>query len=147
MKRDRLRIGDVARELNIKKSLIRLWEKEFGLNTQKNTYTIEDMKVFVNIKELVRTKGLSIDQAKAELQVQPITSSIIEEPILETSSIEEPILEANTEIIIDIKKMPTIEENNVTIQASSGSEIKNFKKELLELKGNLIKLKRLLLDD
>lgn len=70
MKKNKFKIGDVARELGIKKSIIRQWELDFNLKTSENQhyYSSEDLTVLKTIKDLLRTQGMSIDDAKKQLQ-------------------------------------------------------------------------------
>jgi len=82
MKKNKLKIGDVARELGIKKSIIRQWEQEFNLKTSqqdKQHYSSEDMTVLRTIKDLIRTQGLSLDDAKKQLQSMNPATKYIEE--------------------------------------------------------------------
>lgn len=83
MKKNKLKIGDVARELGIKKSLIRQWEQEFGLKTGEQAehqryYSSDDMTILSTIRDLIRTQGLSIHEAKAHLKTLPATQVVVE---------------------------------------------------------------------
>ena len=83
MKKNKLKIGDVARELGIKKSIIRQWEQEFNLKTSKHDkqhYSSEDLIVLKTIKDLIRTQGLSMNDAKKQLQSMSPATKYIEEP-------------------------------------------------------------------
>ena len=135
MKKENFKIGDIAKELNIKKSLIRQWEAEFSLYTRGQTcYSVEDMKVFVHIKELVRTKGLPVDQAKIELQKLPefktIPAKKMDLPKLENPKMEFP--QEEPKLLVPPKK--TVSDQLIT----------DFKEQLLSFKENLLKLKKLL---
>jgi DNA-binding transcriptional MerR regulator len=73
MTKKSLSAEEVARELNVKKFLIRFWEKEFKLKlehagTGQRGYSQDDLKVFVTIKDLVHNKKMSISQARKQLQ-------------------------------------------------------------------------------
>lgn len=70
MKKNKLKIGDIARKLGIKKSIIRQWEQDFNLKTSDNQhyYSSDDLTVLKTIRDLLRTQGMSIDDAKKQLQ-------------------------------------------------------------------------------
>lgn len=64
---------EVARELNVKKFLVRFWEKEFKLKLEhagagNRCYSHDDLKVFAEIKDLVHNKKMSISQARKHLE-------------------------------------------------------------------------------
>lgn len=66
------RIGDLAKELNVKKFVIRFWEKEFDLKSDRSQggqrfYTKEDFKTFHSIKHLLYEQGFTIAGAKIKL--------------------------------------------------------------------------------
>lgn len=67
-------IGEVAEKFNVNTSLIRFWEKEFGLiQPQKNKkgnrlFTQEDIDKFYMIYHLVKERGYTLDGAKAKLK-------------------------------------------------------------------------------
>ena len=91
----------MAKQLGIKKSIIRQWETEFGLKAteaapeQNRYYSSDDMNLLMTIKDLIRTKGLSISDAKAHLQTLPAVKYV--EPQKEESKIEIKKEEAETE--------------------------------------------------
>ncbi len=70
--KNKLKVGDVARKLNIKKNVIRFWEKEFGFRSKENKnekyYTQEEFNTFAIIKKMVHDKGMPISEAKTKLQ-------------------------------------------------------------------------------
>ncbi len=72
MKRRQFRIGDLARELSVKKYVIRFWEKEFELKSDRSDggqrfYTEEDLNIFQHIKNLLYHEGFTIAGAKKQL--------------------------------------------------------------------------------
>ncbi|MBT4594314.1 MerR family transcriptional regulator [bacterium] len=74
MSKKRFRIGDVARELKIKKFVIRFWEKEFGLKSDRSSggqrfYDKEDFEIFKTIKELLYSKGFTIAGARLQIKL------------------------------------------------------------------------------
>ena len=73
MQKNKLRIGDVAKELKVEQFVIRFWEKEFDLNQKRSVggqrfYKTQDVKKFQVIKELLYEKGLTIAGAKKQLE-------------------------------------------------------------------------------
>jgi DNA-binding transcriptional MerR regulator len=67
------RIGDLSRALQVKKFVIRFWEKEFELKSDRSQggqryYTKEDFDAFQTIKDLLYQQGYTISGAKAQLQ-------------------------------------------------------------------------------
>lgn len=74
MGKRKFRIGDLAEELKVKKYVIRFWEKEFSLESDRSEggqrfYTKEDLKLFSLIKDLLYNRGFTISGAKKELAV------------------------------------------------------------------------------
>ena len=67
-------IGDVAKIINVKTSLIRFWENEFEiLNPKKNKkglrkYTNNDISILKKIYSLVKIDGFTLDGAKKSLK-------------------------------------------------------------------------------
>ena len=74
MGRRQFRIGDLAQELKVKKFVVRFWEKEFDLKSDRSQggqrfYTDEDLQTFMLIKDLLYNKGFTIAGAKKQLPV------------------------------------------------------------------------------
>jgi DNA-binding transcriptional MerR regulator len=70
---EKLRIGEVAKRLNVEQFVIRFWEREFGLKAHRSPggqrfYNERDMKRILLIKELLYDNGLTIAGAKKYLQ-------------------------------------------------------------------------------
>jgi DNA-binding transcriptional MerR regulator len=74
-------IGEVADMFNVNTSLIRFWEKEFGIIQPKKNrkgnrlFTPKDIETFNKIYHLVKTEGYTIEGAKKALKVKPTTST------------------------------------------------------------------------
>src|SRR5271170_5725646 len=71
----KFRIGDLAKELKLKKYIIRFWEKEFGLESDRSEggqrfYTQEDFEQFSKIKDLLYGQGFTISGAKKQLNLK-----------------------------------------------------------------------------
>jgi DNA-binding transcriptional MerR regulator len=69
-------IGEVAGMFNVNTSLIRFWEKEFGIIQPKKNrkgnrlFTPKDIETFNKIYNLVKTEGYTIEGAKKALKVK-----------------------------------------------------------------------------
>ena len=69
------RIGELAKQLNVERFVIRFWEKEFALKSirsdgKQRFYTQDDLKKFALIKELLYDKKYTIAGARNTLQEQ-----------------------------------------------------------------------------
>jgi len=72
MSKRQFRIGDLAKELKVKKFVIRFWEKEFDLKSDRSHggqrfYSNEDLETFLLIKDLLYAQGFTIAGAKKQL--------------------------------------------------------------------------------
>jgi len=72
MRKKQFRIGHLAAALGVDDFVIRFWEKEFKLSTQRSQggqrfYTCDDLERFKNIQELLHKKGFTIAGAKQAL--------------------------------------------------------------------------------
>ncbi len=67
-------IGEVAVDLDVNTSLIRYWEKEFGMIRPKRTgrgdrlYQRKDIELLKRIKHLVKEQGFTLNGAKEQLR-------------------------------------------------------------------------------
>ena len=73
MESRKFRIGELAKELNLEKFVIRFWEKEFNLNSFRSKggqrfYESKDAEKFKTIKHLLYKQGFTIAGAKKALQ-------------------------------------------------------------------------------
>ena len=63
--RKKFKIGDIAEVLDVKKFVIRTWEKEFAMDKNGvGLYTDEDVLLFRKIKDLLVAQKVSIAEAK-----------------------------------------------------------------------------------
>jgi DNA-binding transcriptional MerR regulator len=72
MEQRTFRIGELAKLLNVKRFVIRFWEKEFALSPVRSSggqrfYTGADFNRFKAIKELLYAKGYTIAGARKAL--------------------------------------------------------------------------------
>lgn len=116
MQRKQFRIGDLAKQLNVERFVIRFWEKEFNLRGTRSKggqrfYEGKDLATFEYIKELLYQQGFTIAGAKQKLNV--------------------------------INKKDIIASKRTTIQdhAPLSSELKQ---QLLDMRAQLVKLQKLL---
>lgn len=73
MSKKKFRIGELAKDLQVKKFVIRFWEKEFELRSTRSSggqryYTEDDFLAFNTIKFLLYKQGFTIAGAKAQLE-------------------------------------------------------------------------------
>lgn len=73
MQSRQFRIGELSKQLNVEKFVIRFWEKEFNIKPQRSTgqqrfYTERDLNKFEAIKDLLYQKGFTIAGAKKQLK-------------------------------------------------------------------------------
>ena len=78
MQKRRFRIGELAQNLNIEKFVIRFWEKEFGLSSDRSHggqrfYDETDLARFKAIKTLLYEEGFTIAGARKHLKEQTKT--------------------------------------------------------------------------
>ena len=72
MSKRQFRIGELAQALNVEKYVVRFWEKEFCLHTDRSQggqrfYTDDDLDIFQSIKRLLYEQGFTIAGAKKQL--------------------------------------------------------------------------------
>lgn len=72
MQKKQFRIGALADELQVERFVIRFWEKEFDIKSQRSSggqryYTEKDLATFKTIKELLYKKKYTIAGAKKML--------------------------------------------------------------------------------
>lgn len=114
MQKKQFRIGELAKKLNVETSVIRFWEKEFNIKSNRSEgkqrfFTQNDFDQFATIKELLYIKKYTIAGAKEELKNK------------------KPQKLSNQQKNVEIKIIPSKIENQI-----------------LELQEQLIKLKELL---
>jgi len=72
MQKKQFRIGQLAKQLNLERFVIRFWEKEFHIKSTRSPggqrfYTQEDVNLFTKIKTLLYNEGFTIAGAKKHL--------------------------------------------------------------------------------
>ena len=130
MNKRKFRIGDLAKKLKVKKFVIRFWEKEFELKTDRSNggqrfYTQEDFSTFTLIKDLLYNHKFTIPGAKKQLESLAKNKNL-------TKNITPAVkfLETTTE--------NTATKNNAKFPVEMKQKLNILKKQLLELKKVLI---------
>lgn len=76
MQKKQFRIGQLAKQLQLERFVIRFWEKEFNISSTRSIggqrfYTQEDVDLFCKIKTLLYDEGFTIAGAKKHLSTRP----------------------------------------------------------------------------
>lgn len=113
MSKCQYRIGDLAKQLNVEKFVIRFWEKELNIKPKRSKggqrfYQEKDFQTFATIKKLLYEKKYTIAGAKEELNRM---------------------------------KKKTAQTQHHTVIPSQTASHSSYKKELLTLRSKLLKLK------
>lgn len=82
MNLEKFRIGQLADMLEVKRFVIRFWEKEFAIKADRSHggqrfYTIKDVEKFKLIKTLLYERGFTIAGAKKMLKTHKPTDHIV----------------------------------------------------------------------
>ncbi len=96
MQKIQFRIGELAKQLNVEKFVIRFWEKEFGLPTYRSSggqrfYSQEHLEQFKIIKTLLYDQGFTIAGAKKQLDEHSSTVESIVGSCKTTIQADEPL--------------------------------------------------------
>lgn len=90
MQKRKFRIGQLADKIGVERFVIRFWEKEFAIHTDRSDggqrfYTEEDYTLFKKIKELLYERGFTIAGAKKQLQTTPTNATMENTKIIASS--------------------------------------------------------------
>ncbi len=112
MSKRQYRIGDVAKALKLKKFVLRFWEKELNLTTNRSLggqrfYEEEDFETFKFIKSLLYDRKFTLAGAKKELELlkkttkKSVTASQVTSMNLPTADIQiqQPATDVYNELI------------------------------------------------
>ena len=122
MSKRQYRIGDVAKELKLKKFVLRFWEKELQLTPNRSVggqrfYQEEDFETFKLIKSLLYDRKFTLAGAKKELESlkkhkKPIIASQKTDMSIPLPKIiiEKPSINIHTELIAIQKKLKKLQE-------------------------------------
>lgn len=124
MAKQQYRIGELAKQLKLKKFVLRFWEKELDIKPQRSTggqrfYQAEDFETFKMIKTLLYERKFTLAGAKKEL----ISLKAHKKPIIASQK---------TDLSIS------------TLEYDQNHQPINIYKELLNIKTKLEKLQELL---
>ena len=141
MEKRQFRIGDLSKKLKVKKFVIRFWEKEFGLKSDRSQggqrfYSQEDFNIFQAIKDLLYNQKFTIPGAKKQLENllnNKISATPIDiTPAQKTGELPEPKI---IEKIVEVEKI--IEKPVEKIPQEFLNQIKTIKSKLIEIKNKL----------
>jgi len=100
-------IGEVADQLGVNTSLLRYWEKEFGMLRPKRTgkgdrlYTKEDIAKVKDIQHLLKDQGYTIQGAKDRLRVK-VSANDREQEIQERLlAVREALIQLRAELVAE----------------------------------------------
>ena len=91
-------IGEVAEQLAVNTSLLRYWEKEFGMLRPKRTgkgdrlYTKDDISKVREIQVLLKDKGFTIQGAKDQLRGSKKDADALSEAIMRLEGVRAELL-------------------------------------------------------
>lgn len=148
MSKRKFRIGDLAQELKIKKYIIRFWEKEFDLKSDRSDggqrfYTEDDLALFTKIKQLLYLEGYTIAGARKQLGISDgdglQTENMLKTPFFDMVSCATETkmdTENATEMIIGA----CVEAGPTEKELQFKQELSEFKKILLQVKESIDKL-------
>ena len=83
-------IGELSKMLEVNASLLRFWEKEFGLKVSKRNkkgnrlYSVKEIEVINRIYALVKVNGYTLDGAKKTLKDKSVQPEIDETQLVIT---------------------------------------------------------------
>lgn len=132
MEKRKFRIGELAKQLEIERFVIRFWEKEFNLKPTRSTgkqrfYDEDDLSTFQTIKKLLYEQGFTISGAKKQLKKNS---------------------QLPLKVIASSKTTMDNHEKNSSNEISSLQELdtqnKELTKQIIYLQKQLLKLKELL---
>lgn len=89
----RLKLGDIAEHLQVKKFVVRAWEKELGLAPEGGLYGSEDVELFKKIKQLVLVEQKSIAHVRDIIGARKVTT---EEVVVVEVAAHEEVVAATT---------------------------------------------------
>jgi len=96
MKKRKFRIGELAKQLDVERFVVRFWEKEFHLKTDRSDggqrfYSEDDLITFITIKTLLYEQGFTITGAKQQLKESRNRKTIIgsQKTTIDTQEIQE----------------------------------------------------------
>ncbi|KKP22968.1 MAG: Transcriptional regulator, MerR family [candidate division TM6 bacterium GW2011_GWF2_28_16] len=128
MDQRKFRIGELAEQLNVKKFVIRFWEKEFGLRSDRSGggqrfYSQDDFNKFALIKSLLYEQKFTIPGAKNQLKnmneitpaiTENFTSNVTEEALIQENMKAQEEFKNNYQIINE--KLEVLKKQLINLQ-------------------------------
>lgn len=135
---NKLRIGDVAKQLEVKEFVIRFWEREFKIKARRSAggqrfYTKQQVAFLSEIKELLYTKEFTIAGAKKHLE------------LLKKSPQKTVALQEEQSLAMVAAKRDVSEQGADADQRASSPLAHVITQQLTHVKEQLLKIKELLL--
>lgn len=118
MQKRQFRIGQLAENLGVERFVVRFWEREFKLSSDRSNggqrfYDEQDLALFKAIKELLYDKGFTISGAKKQLKDFKNTHIIASQ-----KTTMEPEKKSNTTHQHCIKNLNTIKKELINLKKS-----------------------------
>lgn len=105
-------IGEVAGQLGVNTSLLRYWEKEFGMLRPKRTskgdrlYTKDDIAKVRDIQHLLKERGFTIQGAKEQLRAGMRPEDRLREAVKRLSDVRAQLMDLRRELIDEPDEVP-----------------------------------------
>lgn len=155
MAKKQFRIGELADRLQVKRFVIRFWEKEFELSASRSTgkqrfYSEEDYATFSTIKQLLYHEKFTISGAKKQLSAEkrciPSTSSIRSTTVRSTSARSTTMHSSETRNAIQNTQTLPAEKTTLEghVDLRMNAQITTLTDQMIQLREKLIKLNELL---
>lgn len=113
----KLKLGDIAEHLQIKKFVVRSWEKELGLAPQNGGYDADGVELFKKIKHLVTVEHQSLDQIRQVIGASKLM------PTIQPATLEHKEITITTE---EFESTKNEEKNCAQLMPSHESCTENF---------------------
>jgi len=131
MKKRKFRIGELAKELKVKKYVVRFWEREFQLHSDRSDggqrfYTQDDFEKFSYIKDLLYVQGFTIAGAKKQI--------VSEDASTEPARLDVAEVEATKVHVVGVA---SIDQEFDANKQQFMKDLKGFKNHLLEIRDTL----------
>ncbi|MBS1581588.1 MAG: MerR family transcriptional regulator [Bacteroidetes bacterium] len=105
-------IGEVAVQLGVNTSLLRYWEKEFGMLRPKRTskgdrlYTKDDIAKVRDIQHLLKERGFTIQGAKEQLRAGTRPEDRLQEAVKRLSDVRTRLVDLRRELAGGADEVP-----------------------------------------
>ena len=128
MQKRKFRIGELAKQLNLERFVVRFWEKEFNIKTKRSEgsqrfYDENDLRKFELIKRLLYEEGFTISGAKKKLKEK---------------------VSSKHESIIASQKTTLEDTNKTLVKSAENEKIEHLSQQIIDLKDKLRKLREML---